>query len=106
MEYGRFARSGTSSGVASPQTDGPNAAFSALRWPLAAALLASALLIWRVGMDGVAGAYALAHVGWCLGLGSQPAQAEVATLAGHCAACYAGLATAAAAAATALWPKA
>jgi hypothetical protein len=100
MEDGRWV-----SGAAVPVADDPKTAFSALRWPASAALLATALLLWRIGMDGVSSAELLAHAGWCLGLGEEPARGGVATFFGHCAACYAGLAAALAGATVALWPK-
>lgn len=101
MEHGRWVN-----GAAVPMAEDPKAAFSALRWPMAAALFASALVLWRVGMDGVTSGELLSHAGWCLGLGFEPVRGGVATFFGHCAACYAGVAAAASALTTALWPKA
>lgn len=91
--------------MAAPIADDPKAVFMAVRRPLAAALFAMALVLWRIGMDGVSHAELAAHAGWCLGLGGEPARAAFAGFFGHCAACYAGLTAALAAATAAFWPK-
>ena len=88
-----------------PDAERPGADYRALRWPAAAALMAVALLLWRIGMDGVSAEALLAHAAFCLGAG--PASADgVAVLFGHCAACYAAASAAAAGMLIALWPAA